>query len=473
MAPGRCREQSSSPGGWDLRPHISRIVNVTLDVLADWSTLTDQAGTPPNKARLLLPTTQSDNEGLRRLSQFSQRLGDFGFRWTSSFHEKGAKRAGFIEWRTHVPKSWNEAVLQGPHFTVANPFDKQPNSTCRSSKDYSSWSLIDLPEQVIPRTNYVRSCSLVDFTSAQPMWGDKRASEHFRVAWRRMVDPIVERTLQAALIPPGPTHVDAVHTLALQTNRETVVVGGLWSAMPLDYLVKVSGASKVNMEMARNFPAPLIHPLTTPLILRTLRLNCLTRDFASLWQELYQPSWADDRWTAPEPLGARIQEAESTWSMASPLRSDYDRRMALVEIDAVVAVMLGLTAQQMRAMYRSQFGTLRKYEWEMFFAPDGHKIGAATHNVGVRQTDAETKFVKAWAKAARAGDPTPAVPEGWVKPNREAEMTRAHADFTARLLAGEYGDYAAYAAEHGDHGNLLSGSGHTDAATTADAPEGR
>jgi hypothetical protein len=119
-------------------------------------------------------------------------------------------------------------------------------------------------------------------------------------------------------------------------------------------------------------------------------------------------------------------------------------------------------------MYRSQFAVLRKYEWEAFYAADGHKIGAATHNVGVRQTPEEAVFVKAWVKAARAGDPTPEVPDGWVKPDREAEMTRAHADFTARLLAGEYGDYAAYAAEHGDHGNLL-GSAEADQAL-ADVP---
>ncbi|WP_244181929.1 hypothetical protein [Streptomyces curacoi] len=149
---------------------------------------------------------------------------------------------------------------------------------------------------------------------------------------------------------------------------------------------------------------------------------------------------------------------EPTWSMATPLRTEYDRRMALVEIDAIVAVMLGLTAEQLCAIYRSQFGVLRKYEWEMFFAADGHKIGAATHNVGIRQTPEETFFVKAWVKAARAGDLAPDMPEGWVKPDREAEMARAHADFTGRLLAGEYGDYAAYGAEHGDHGNLLGGA---------------
>ena len=216
----------------------------------------------------------------------------------------------------------------------------------------------------------------------------------------------------------------------------------------MDYMVKVSGASKVNIELARNFPAPLSHPLSTPLLLRTLRLSCLTRDYAPLWGELFEPSWLADRWTDPASVRPPIQAVESTWSARTPLRVEYDRRMALVEIDALAAIMLGLSAEQLCAMYRSQFAVLRKYEWGMFFAPDGHKVGAETHSVGIRQTSEESAFVKAWAKAARAGNPTPAVPEGWVKPNREAEMTRAHADFTARLHADEYGDYAAYLAEH-------------------------
>ncbi|MGW2120313.1 type II restriction endonuclease subunit M [Streptomyces sp. NPDC001758] len=435
-------------GGWDLRPHRDRVITVTEDELLDWARLVDDAGTVAARARVLRPLTVGDVEALRVLSRFPSRLGAVNFWWTSAFHEKSAKENGLIEWQSSVPSSWSEVVLQGPHFTVATPFAKRANEVVRGNGDYSPWELEELPEKVLPRTNYSRSCTLAEFGAAQQEWGERKSVEYFRIAWRNMTAPNLERGLHSALIPPGPTHVNTVHTMALSTNRSTTVVGGLWSALPYDYIVKVSGASKVNIELARNFPTPLTHLLASPLLLRTLRLNCLTRDYAPLWEELFEPVWLTDRWTDPNSRRPPVQAVEPTWSMATPLRTEYDRRMALVEIDALVAVMLGLTAEQLCAMYRSQFAVLRKYEWEMFFAPDGHKIGAATHNIGIRQTPEETAFVKAWAKAARAGDPTPAIPEGWVKPNREAEMTRAHADFTARLHAGEYGDYAAYLAEH-------------------------
>ena len=126
----------------------------------------------------------------------------------------------------------------------------------------------------------------------------------------------------------------------------------------------------------------------------------------------------------------------------TPLRTDYDRRLALVEIDALVSLILGLTAEQLCAMYRSQFPVLRKYEWEMFFAPDGHKIGAETHNRGVRQTEDEAAIVQAWRKAELGSTPGPEIPAGWVKPDREAEMTRAYKEFQRRLDAAEYPDVA-------------------------------
>ncbi|MGW2603608.1 type II restriction endonuclease subunit M [Streptomyces mirabilis] len=434
-------------GGWDLRPHCDRVVIVNDAVLSDWARLMDAPTSDSREAQMLRPLTRLDSDASRALSRFPERLPE-GVWSTYALNEKLAKEDGVIEWQTEIPESLIEAVIQGPHFSVANPFSRQPNVGCRSYKDYSELALESLPDHVIPRTNYARSCSRVKFNAEQAAWGEKHSNEYFRLFWRRRVDPITERTLNAALFPPGPTHIHGIGSLAFPSNRATVITSGLWASLVLDYLVKVSGTENLSAEMVKRFPAPLSHPLTTPLLLRALRLNCLTRDYAPLWDELFERAWLTDHWVDPSSPRPPIQAVEPSWSMATPLRAEYDRRMALVEIDALAAVMLGLTAEQLCAMYRSQFAVLRKYEWEMFFAPDGHKIGAATHNVGIRQTPEEAAFVKAWVKAARAGDPTPAIPEGWVKPNREAEMTRAHADFTARLHAGEYGDYAAYLARH-------------------------
>ncbi|MFF9072799.1 Eco57I restriction-modification methylase domain-containing protein [Streptomyces sp. NPDC014872] len=449
--PGRRFES----GEWDLRPHKQRVVLVDEPVLSSWVRLADGEATPPRQSRMLRPVTTPDNEAIGRLAKFSERLDSHPFEWTFGLYEKKAKDGGVIRGANRVPDSLGDAILQGPHIGPANPFFKQANVGCRSYKDYSLMDLQRLPEVAAPRVNFVPGVSEADFTGAHEMWSNGRPTDYFRVAWRRRVDSVTERTLQAILIPPGTSHVHGVYSLAMRGNRETAAIAGLWASIPLDYQVKLMGKDDLQTDLVKQLPAPLDHPLITPLLLRTLRLNCLTREYAGLWGELFCPEWTNDRWSDAVLPSRRIGDVASTWEMSVPLRSDYGRRMAMVEIDALVAVMLGLDARQLCALYESQFGTLRKYEWELFFAPDGHKIGASKDNLGACQSDEEVAFARAWRKAALAGDPTPEMPEGWVKPDREAEMTRAHADFTARLLAGEYGDYAAYAAEHGDHGNLF------------------
>jgi hypothetical protein len=197
-------------------------------------------------------------------------------------------------------------------------------------------------------------------------------------------------------------------------NRETAIVAGLWASLPMDYLVKVSGMSKVNTDLVDQLPAPLTHALVPELLNRTLRLNCLTQEYAPIWQEL---------------MG-------TPWTMESPLRKDFDRRAALIEIDALVSIMLGMSAEQLCAVFRSQFNVLRKYEWEMYFHPDGHKIGESANNKGARQTDYETDMLKAYNKARRAPekyDEMPPVPSDWIKPDREAEMTAAYRRFVRQF----------------------------------------
>ncbi|MGX7695996.1 Eco57I restriction-modification methylase domain-containing protein [Gordonia polyisoprenivorans] len=450
-------------GGWDLRGHRSRVETITQSVLDDWVRLFDPPLTPALRARLLRPVTKEHIEILAVLSRCRTRIGELGYRWTRCFDEDKGKKEGYIKWLTEFPDGWDEVVLQGPHFTVATPFAKEPNENCKSKGDYTTWDLESLPESVIPRTNYQRACDRDTYVAGIPKWGDRPATDFWRVAWRRMTQPGVERSLHAALIPPGPAHVDAVHSAAIEplsSDRapsidgqpvegvsRTALTAGLWSSLAYDYLVKVSGASKVNAEMVDRFPAPVDHPAAAHLLLRTLRLNCLTRDYQPLWDALYDEGFAADEWTPPfagqlKPLGV----SEPEWSMNTPLRTDFERRAALVEIDALSALMLGLTAEHLALMFRAQFPVLRKYEYEMYFDANGRKIAKDHHAQGVHQQKEDYKLLQEGLVTGNfddlAGRYTPFAPDAehakpwFYKPDREAEMRAAYAEFEQRLANG-------------------------------------
>ncbi len=435
-------------GGWDLRPHADRVTVVTEDILADWARLFDEPGTPAPEARLLRPMTRTDLEALSVLADQPTRLADRDYHWTAGWHEKGAKTDGIIRWETAVPDSWDEVILQGPHFTVATPFSAQPNEGCKNNRDYSDWDLEALPERPIPRTNYQRACDRDTYDAALDHWDGRPATGEWRVAYREMTQPGLERSLHPALTPPGPSNVGTVITMASGGPRFTAAWAGLLSTLPYDYFVKVSGTGHIKDYVSKRFPVPPDTPLWEALLLRTLRLNCLTADYAPLWEELYDPGWADDGWTDPE-LSQRIAlgDVGPEWSMATPLRRDQERRQALVELDALAAIMLGLTAEQLCAMYRTQFAVLRKYEYKMAFDAEGRKLCGYHQSAGYRQAQIQDQ--------AKAGDLPPEYKNLWKlyeqyeedpssvdwrghftppfrRPDRERAMTRAYEAFQAR-----------------------------------------
>ncbi|MGY2001695.1 class I SAM-dependent DNA methyltransferase [Blastococcus sp. SYSU DS1024] len=401
---------------WDLRPHGRRVLRVNGRILASWAALVDEPGTPEAEARMLYPVTTSSQVVLDKLAG-APRFSASNFSWTFGWNETSDRQAGFFSSGSAVPESWRDAILQGPHLGPANPFFQNPPPTYRTFKDYRPVNLEELTSRAIPRTNYQRATSPEKYEAAYPRWHGKPSNQFFRLAWRRMADSSTVRTLHAALVPPGPAFVGTVLSAGDIPSLDLAVAAGMWASLPVDFFVKAGGITELKTNVAGRFPHPRDHGLVSELVLRALRLNCLTADYAPLWEELFHPRWQEDSWTRKLPA-APMGEVQKEWTMTTPLRKDAERRQALVEIDALAAVMLGITAEELCAIYRTQFGVLRKYERVMQMDANGRQVPA--------------EVLKEYAKKGdRADLGRYALPFTGV--DREAEMTIAHAEFSRRL----------------------------------------
>ncbi|GAB2660893.1 class I SAM-dependent DNA methyltransferase [Prescottella soli] len=364
-------------GNWDLRPHAERIIEVESSQLSVWAMLIDEPGTPAVEARMLYPVNRASVEVLGKIAT-APRLSDTKFEWSAGWNETTARKLGFFESRSAIPNECDDVILQGPHLTVATPLNQQPNATMRSNKDYTAIDLDTISEDFIPRTNYQVAKARDQYIAAYPKWQGRSSSTYFRIAWRRMADSATVRTLHSAIIPPGACHVDLLRTAGFGTADDLVIANGIWSSIVADFFVKAAGISELKYSSVGQLPHIRNHPLEPQLILRTLRLNCLVRPYGPLWEELYDDSWRVDSWVPGIGFDytgrALLGDVNPKWEWTTPLRRAADRRQALVEIDAIVAIMLGITADELLTIYRTQFPVLQKYERDALYDTTGRQL---------------------------------------------------------------------------------------------------
>lgn len=429
-------------GYWDVRPHANRIVHVDRSTLAQWQKFHGDDDDQNTVAPAMVYSVNRSAESVLEKLAGASRVGELQPMFSAGWHESSSRREGrfVLEWGG--PASWKDVILQGPHMHVADPFYKQPNQSMSNNLDWSDVDLEQLAPDAIPVTAYKPVHDGL-YDSSYTHWdvGGERvpARDYYRIAWRAMAANTGERTLIPAIFPPGITHVNGVHAIGFPRNLKSMVVTAASAASLLsDFVIRSAPKSTISGSQIENLPLPQLTPqVLSAAALRVLRLNCLTDGYAELWNEAASLISFDDEWTCAKRFAESVPLADvsSTWVPASPLRLAADRYQAQVEIDALVALGLGITADELCTVCRTQFPVLYGYD-------QGRGQGARWYDANGRLVPGDV--LKAWEKLGDTASPedlTATNAQGYtyeyVPPfitlDREEDMRTAYAEFERRF----------------------------------------
>jgi len=407
-------------GHWETRGHRSRIMLIDHKTLSVIHALSENNEVPLEEARFIQPYSTNIINVFKQISTYKKLSAAISTSKDASIEDRADEDDSVALWQ--MSPHWNETaaqkdgtikrdtdfrdptkmILQGPHFHVGNPFYKCPRSRSITKSDYDVVDLVSASSDYLPRTNYRPDVPLEEYRSRMKKcrWDTTKAhSDFYRVAFRKMINLNSERSLIACLLPRGMSHIFTIESVAFFDPRNVVLLHSSTLSILFDLLVKAAGRSDFqSTDLAR---IPWVDAGKTAHS-RGLRLACLTSAYSGIWNE-YGSSPDVFPWSSDDPrlaLEGRVN-GPFKWDRSAALRTEFARRMALVEIDVLVAQALGLTLDQLMEIYRIYFPVLQENEAGTWYDQNGRIVWTCSKGLpGVGWLDGKGKSPgrAAWEK---------------------------------------------------------------------------
>lgn len=368
-------------GKWNTLGHSSRIIKIEKSQLETYAKAFEDG---KHYEYVKLPRIFSKElvNGLCAFGMFPSSLSAYPTIISEGLHETKSVDDGILSRETYYPNRDNyEMVYNGPNIFVGSPIYKCPQCICDTNASYDVINLQTIPSDYISRTNFRPLWSLEKYKdkihgfkigvdeSSQPIY--EPWIENYRVAFRKMVKVIGERVLQGAIISPKCSHTHGIISVEFKNYPTLVEFAGLSHSLIFDYYMKVVSGGNITKGRLLNLPLGIEDRYKPSLFARTLLLNCLTTAYADLWQEMWSQDYKEETWSVTDGRLKPFNTLTEEWKWETPLRNYFERRQALVEIDVISAMALGLTLEDLEMIYTIQFPVLQQNENDTWYDQEG------------------------------------------------------------------------------------------------------
>lgn len=381
---GLCGGIKDENGNWNTKPHRDRIVHFTDKEIALLSD-TFEDGTTHDCAKLVSIHSQEIINVIEKIANFSTHVRDKQPIITMSINETHGVDDGIMKRLTCVPNTENyEMIYSGPHFHVANPYYKTPRQSCVLNSDYDNIDLTEINADYVPRTNYVPVMPLKEYRElfkgfqngqdkdGKPVYDNWM--DYYKVGFRNMLSIEGERSLICAVLRSKTAHIHAVISTAFRSGYDCVDMAALCSSVVLDFYIKTIGSSNLLPKRLSSLPLGTPVKYQAAMYSRALVLNCLTIEYADLWESCWRDDYINEKWSIEDNRLKSFRILTEKWTADIPLRNYFERRQALVEIDVIAAMALGLTLEDLEMIYTIQFPVLQQNEADTWYDQKGNIV---------------------------------------------------------------------------------------------------